>query len=406
MRSCAILPGSCGIPDTTHHSSWLTVLLFILIGSIPSSILFAGSAQPGDLVTYYVSSNGNDQWSGSKSEPNAVRTDGPFASLQRARDAVRKALASGLHPSVQIRGGTYRITTTLLLGPEDSGTNEQPVVWSAYPGETVRFIGGTTLQGFQRVHDPAVITRLVSGARDSVFVTDLRKQGITDFGTPPARMNLFFRGTRMAVARFPDHGWLKIAGVPLMEGQILNPGDKKVIMKDLPAGRHSGMFQYDGNRPSRWTDQRDIWMHGYWVWDWRDDYQKVERIDTASRTVFPQPPHHHYGYQKGQRYYFLNVLEELDTPGEWYLDAERGLLYFWPPSAIGPDDVTVSLLKEPMVAAQRRRPCAISGSDTSRAPASVRSRSAGAMTTWSRPARSATSTTTPAWSSTAGGRTA
>jgi parallel beta-helix repeat protein len=90
-------------------------------------------------------------------------------------------------------------------------------------------------------------------------------------------------------------------------------------------------------------------MHGYWVWDWRDDYQKVERIDTASRTVYPQPPHHHYGYQKGQRYYFLNVLEELDAPGEWYLDAERGLLYFWPPSDIGPDDVTVSLLKEPMV---------------------------------------------------------
>jgi len=153
----------------------------------------------------------------------------------------------------------------------------------------------------------------------------------------------------MPVARYPDRGWLTIAAVPLIEDHILNPGDPKVIKNGLPAGRHSGMFQYDGNRPSGWADQRDIWMHGYWVWDWRDDYQKVERIDTSSRTVFPQQPYHHYGYQKGQRYYFLNVLEELDSPGEWVLDAERGLLYFWPPSAIGPDDVSISMMTEPMI---------------------------------------------------------
>ena len=108
----------------------------------------------------------------------------------------------------------------------------------------------------------------------------------------------------MPVARYPNHGWLTIAAVPLVEGHILNPGDPKVMKDGLPSGRHSGMFRYDGNRPSGWADQRDIWMHGYWVWDWRDDYQKVERIDTSARIVYPQPPYHHYGYQKGQRYYF------------------------------------------------------------------------------------------------------
>jgi hypothetical protein len=180
-------------------------------------------------------------------------------------------------------------------------------------------------------------------------VADLREEGITDFGTPPNRLNLFFRGSRMPVARYPNSGWLTIASVPVEESKILNKGDHKVLKEGRPAGRHSGVFSYDGSRPSLWTDQRDIWMHGYWVWDWRDAFQKVSRIDTATRTVHPEPPHHPYGYQKGQRYAFLNVLEELDAPGEWALDASAGLIYFWPPAMPGRDDVTVSILIEPMV---------------------------------------------------------
>ena len=313
--------------------------------------MLPGIARTGspDSAVFYVSAGGNNSWSGRIAAPNSKRTDGPFASLQRARDAARMSLSAGLRPCVRIRGGIYRCDSTLLFGSMDSGTRERPVIWSAYANESVRFMGGIPISGFQPVHDHGVLRRLRTSARDSVLVTDLRRQGITDFGMPPDRMNVFFKGTRMPVARYPNHGWLTIAGVPLVEGQILNPGDPKVIKNGLPAGRHSGMFMYDGNRPSGWRDQRDIWMHGYWVWDWRDGYQKVERIDTASHIVYPEPPHHHYGYQKGQRYYFLNVLEELDSPGEWVIDARKGLLYFWPPSAAGPDDVTVSLMKEPMI---------------------------------------------------------
>jgi parallel beta-helix repeat protein len=318
------------------------------------AVLIVGSLAPAlpavtEPTLFFVAPDGNDRWSGKLPEANATKTDGPFASLQQARDAVRKSLTSGSHPNVLIRGGTYRITSPLHLGPEDSGTLENPVIWGAYRGEDVRLTGGTTIGNLKRVQDPSVLKRLQPEARDSVFVADLRSQEITDLGRPPSRMNVFFKGARMPVARYPNRGWLSIAGVPLVDGQILNPGDKKVIIDGLPAGRHSGMFRYDGNRPSGWAEQRDIWMHGYWVWDWRDDYMKVARIDTGSRTVYPEPPHHHYGYQKGQRYAFLNVLEELDAPGEWVLDTERGALYFWRPSPIGPGDVTVSMLKEPMV---------------------------------------------------------
>ncbi len=323
----------------------LVMVLSLFSLTLPSLAL---SGEP-DSPVFYVATNGRDSWSGGLSTPNALASDGPFATFQHARDVVRKSLTAGLHPSVRIREGIYRFDSTLLLEAEDSGTEERPALWSAFGDESVRCTGGITVGGFQHVRDARILGRLTRAARESVLVTSLHGQGITDFGVPPARLNLFFRGSRMPVARYPNHGWLTIAAVPLVEGHIINPGDPKVMKDGLPSGRHSGMFRYDGNRPSGWADQHDIWMHGYWVWDWRDDYQKVERIDTASRTVYPQPPHHYYGYQKGQRYYFLNVLEEIDSPGEWALDAEKGLLYFWPPSAIGPDDVMVSMMKQPMV---------------------------------------------------------
>lgn len=327
------------------------VSLHILIVLMAFRLIFPGIIRAGeqDSVVFYVAADGNDSWSGRLADPNTDRTDGPFATLQHARDEVRKSLAAGHHPSVRVRQGTYRFDSTLLLNSRDSGSQDWPVVWSANGDERARLMGGTTIRGFQPVHDARILGRLPGPARRSVLVTDLHSQQIRDFGAPPNRINVFFKGTRMPVARFPNHGWLTIASVPMVEDHILNPGDHKVIKDGLPAGRHSGMFQYDGNRPSGWAEQRDVWMHGYWVWDWRDAYQKVGRIDTASHIVYPEPPHHNYGYQKGQRYYFLNVLEELDSPGEWVLDAEQGLLYFWPPSVSGPDDVTVSLMKEPMI---------------------------------------------------------
>jgi len=223
------------------------------------------------------------------------------------------------------------------------------VTWSAFEGETVRLTGGVPLASLSVLTDPATLIRLAPSARGKVLVADLRSQGITRFGVPPDRLNLFFRETRMHVARYPDSGWARIGTVPVIEGHILNPGDPLVLKEGIPAGRHSGMFHYGGDRPSRWAASHDIWMHGYFSWDWRDDYQKIARIDTVAHLIYPEPPHHHYGYQKGQRFCFINVLEELNAPGEWVIDPEKGLMYFWPPAAPVPGDVVISMLKEPML---------------------------------------------------------
>ena len=74
--------------------------------------------------------------------------------------------------------------------------------------------------------------------------------------------------------------------------------------------RHDGDSPrfYEGDRPKRWVDENEPWLHGYWFWDWSDERQKIESIDTEERIIAVTPPYHNYGYRNGQRYYALNIL--------------------------------------------------------------------------------------------------
>ena len=107
---------------------------------------------PGGGVTFYVSTKGNDDWSGGLPEPNRAGTDGPFATVTRARDAVRALKASGALSApvaILLRGGRYYITEPLRFGPEDSGAESCPVTYAACRGEVPELIGGRRLTGFQ-----------------------------------------------------------------------------------------------------------------------------------------------------------------------------------------------------------------------------------------------------------------
>jgi hypothetical protein len=305
-------------------------------------------------VEFYVAPKGDD------ADPGTSRK--PFATLTRARDAVRDLLKRGGLPSgaitVTMRGGEYRMAQTLELGAADSCTAKQPVIWQAAPKEAVALSGGVRLTDFRQVSAPAILSRLSPEAREHVLQVNLKALGVTDFGeVDPAsgrRAEIFFNHKYMTLARYPNEGWLRIASVP-QEGELKFPGDfrdtEPTRINGQIAGRHYGRFCYDGDRPSHWQWPSDIWVHGFWVWDYSEQYHPVERLDTAKKEVWPRPPYHFYGYHQGARYCFLNVLEELDSPGEWYLDRTAGLLYFWPPVAPVPADADISfpVLSVPMV---------------------------------------------------------
>jgi len=316
---------------------------YLLLVSV--SVLICGHLRAADL---YVALSGNDANPGTVAEP--------FATLERARDEIRRMKTPGPLPTggvtVWIRGGDYCRTNTLELSGEDSGSPDAPVVWRAYPGESPRLLGGRKLTGFGLITDSATLVRFAPEARPHIRQMELRAVGITHFGEmksrgkPPERAlevahcELFAGGSPMTLARWPNAPeFLAIAGPP-------EPTPSADAAWSLEDG-----FLYTGNRPQSWQKSEDHWVHGYWSFDWANSYERVATLDAQQHLVKTAPPYGIYSFRKGQRFFFLNVLEELDQPGEWFLDRKEGLLYFWPP---GDDasDVLLSLLPGPLLKLQ------------------------------------------------------
>ena len=344
-------------------------LSFLLAISLFSGAAAGFAAETGSSPgRFFVSLKGNDAWSGQLPEPNRAGSDGPFATLDRARESIRALKASGSLPkggaTVSIRGGAYPLSATFRLTAEDSGTKTAPVVWRAFGNENVQLVGGKEITGFSPVTDPVTAKRLDPSAKEKALRTDLRAQGIVDYGQITGRggpgMELFFRDRRMTLARWPNEGWARIADVP-QTGELVYKGELPHMRFGVPIGKHYGRFTYDDDRPARWSDVDEIFLHGYWCWDWYDEFLRVKSIDPATKEIFIREPHSQYGYCKEQRYYACNILEELDAPGEWYLDRKGGILYFWPPAPIGEGKAFVSLLNDPLVSLENAENITIRG---------------------------------------------
>lgn len=294
---------------------------------------------PKPALTLYVATDGSDTNPGTK--------DRPLASPQQAQKRILAAKQSGALASggatVYLRAGTYRLKESWNLAAEDSGTEQAPIVYRALEGETVRLSGSVSLSGFKAVVDPKVLAQLEESARAKVVQLDLRSLGITRYGSLTGqgkRPELFFNGRPMTLARWPNRDYLRVGDLK---------GQKTIAMWGTIRGTKDGKFTYDGDRPNRWKAEREVWLYGFWFWDWADSYQRVASIDTQNRVFTIAPPDSHYGYRKGQRYYALNLLSEIDEPGEWYLDRTDGILYFYPPAELANASVELAMLETPMV---------------------------------------------------------
>jgi hypothetical protein len=297
----------------------------------------------------FIAPDGRDSNPGSKAKP--------FATLERARTEVRslkRLRKADTAFTVWLGGGDYIRTNTLELSAEDSGSASYPVTWRAQQGARVRLLGGRKLEGARPLSDRVLLQRLPGPARGRVLTIDLRAAGIGEFGAMKSRgfsrplssahCELFCDGKPLTLARWPNEGsWEKIAGFPEENAEDDGHGGK--------IGRLENGFFYEGDRPRAWRYPEDIWVHGYWSWDWANSYERVTSIDLEKRLIKTAPPRGLYGFRKGQRFQFLNVFEELDQPGEWFLDGKAGALYFWPPddTAAKQPELLLSLLDQPLL---------------------------------------------------------
>ena len=281
---------------------------------------------------------------------------GAFTTLEQARDEIRRRKANGLKEAVTvwISPGIYPRTVPFELDERDSGAPDAPIIYRGTPGGKVRFLGGQIIapQHARRVTDPAIRQRIISeDARDQIRVIDLRALGITEHGAMKARgfrrpyvnpgLELFIDGTPRHLARWPNKG-----SVPI--GKVLDPGS---IPRNGDFSERGGTFTYAFDRPAHWALANDIWLSGLFGVGYADDTIKVAKIDTEKQTI-AMAQAHMYGIRSGKEwlsYYALNLLEEIDEPGEMYLDRSSGRLYVYPTKPLDQAEIAVSMLEQPML---------------------------------------------------------
>jgi hypothetical protein len=154
-------------------------------------------------MEFYVSTLGNDTWSGRLAEPEAAGTDGPWATLGQARDALC-ALKQGGGLSgpvtVWVRGGRYALAAPLTFTPADSG----PITYAAYAGEQPVIDGGQRIVGWQEVELGGrcawrtVLPEVAAGRIEPTFHAILEGEGLSQVAFTVSTIPAGIRKTRAA----------------------------------------------------------------------------------------------------------------------------------------------------------------------------------------------------------------
>ncbi|MBL1217203.1 MAG: hypothetical protein D8M59_06865 [Planctomycetes bacterium] len=331
--------------------------------------LFSG---PGwsdtDVVTLHVAPQASPEGTGSAAHP--------FRTITEARDAVRMLRSAPGRPAtgytVVLHGGEYLLDASLVFVAEDGGTADDPIVYRAAPGEQPVLVGGLMVHEPQwhPVVDEGILRRLPDdGARREVRQLDLRAvcgpaavaqlagpvhRGMGVAGTATGS-EAFLNGMPLTRSRWPnlgnpDRGFVTISRVVDTGSIPRNRADDIPPEKRETGPARGGTFRLDTDRLARWTTATDVWAFGYWFHDWADEQLPVEQIDVDAGEITLGLPHR-YGLKSGTHLYITNLIEELDSPGEYYIDTATGILYVYPVAAPPTDRerVLISTLAAPVI---------------------------------------------------------
>ncbi len=355
---------------------------------------------PASGGNYYVATNGSDS--------NAGTFAAPFKTLEKARDTVR-ALARPL-PSggvtVWLRGGTFFRTNTLLLtNALDSGTANAPIIWRSYSNEVAVISGGKAIPAASwSPLNSSQTNRVYPGLNPTnIWELDLTNAAIThatnfpaDFGqwttfniynqnTDGGLCELIYNGQRQFLSRYPNHNLTNddllttnmamdgVAQGSVPAGELIYSGDSTNYLNypgtytnssgaAIPVG---GAFLCKTNDIARFTRWQlaitngGLWVQGYWRVAWQIDGVKIIGFDATNRAVLmdtnAKPQNgiaNKYARPSGSKtepFWALNLLEEMDQPGEWAVDFNRKKIYFYAPGALADGSVVISDFGLPLV---------------------------------------------------------
>ena len=276
----------------------LIALASLVVGSVSAH----APATNTKVETFFVSVNGSDSWSGRLPEPNANRTDGPFASLHAALRAVRHQGADQPR-KVIIQAGQYFLDKPLELDAGDAGLTIESA-----PGADVCLYGGRKVAGWKKDGEKFYSVAL-PGVKDRKW--DFRALVVN---------GRFCRRSRLPEEGFFEH--LSRFDVPWMS--TTGGGWKR-----KPTSQELTTLKYRPEDIGPWLDIDNVEVTIYHMWD--ESMVGLKAMDAGTRTLtFANPSGHPPGAFGVKKYVIWNVREGMIEPGRWYLDRTAGKLVYWP----------------------------------------------------------------------------
>ncbi len=227
---------------------------------------------------------------------------------------------------VKFKPGVYRPVTPFTIDRLVTGSGRHKLVLAGAGATQTLFSGARPLR-FNPV--PAALLKK-KNLPPNLVVASLREAGILEvpkfsdkrFGRADMpELELFYRGARMPIARWPNAGYARTGSVETIAG--------------------AAVFKVKGRDVAIYQSEQDLRVGGYFMHDWADEKLPVRGIDSAGRISFTgtQPT---FGVAADRRVFFENALIDIDVPGEWHIDQSSGLVYFLPPNPIQVNEVQVS----------------------------------------------------------------
>ena len=276
------------------------------------AIALTASLAVSETITIHVAPSGNDAWSGSLLAPNAEGTDGPVATVQRARDRIREMKAANQFTAqidVVLQDGRYAITDAIAFTSADSGTFDKPVRYVAAPGAKPMISGGVRVTAWEK--------------QGELWVADV--SGLPEFSA------VWVNGEYRHPARTPNEGFLATAGkVPESTDAAGNKLDRS----------HTAFIYKPGDLQA-WDDLDQAIIIVYHSWDTSFHHvasleETGNIVNLTSKTMWAIE-----NWGPEQRYFIQGVRAALDAPGEWYRSGKEKKLYYMPKPGEEPSNTEV-----------------------------------------------------------------
>ena len=298
----------------------------------------------------FVSTVGDDSGDGSEEEP--LRT------LEKAIDVANEMREdSDKLIEILLREGTYSVTNTIKI--INSQKDDSLLKISAYQDEKVTINAGVDipLSAMSIADSDFTIAIIDKPNAGSVLQYNLKDAQIEDFGEISLRGHLI-SDEKEAQAELSLNGEVqKLAGWPNGEYTgLIKPTDSNEYGKRTKSGIANGCsFKVNYDRPSQWSKPEQAWLSGTIGPNYEFDYYPVSRFDSEEKRVYLSRGALEKYYTEPY-YRFENVPEELDEPGEYYIDRQSGMLYFYPPKDAPKDSVLTITMSTPTLDVSGKAP--------------------------------------------------